>query len=121
MVNIPMTKAVICVSTKDIVCTASLSSQVASLIVTFILTIVGFRISGKIITIDTFLSAYYCLEVALIMNSIIDPMTCVLFSRNFRNTAINTLKRITNTNDNSNASKLREGEESDYKQINLDN
>ena len=62
MVNVPMTKVVICVSKQDIVCTASLSSQVASLIVTFILTIVGFSISGKIVTIDTFFSAYYCME-----------------------------------------------------------
>ena len=101
MVNVPMTKVVICVSKQDIVCTASLSSQVASLIVTFILTIVGFSISGKIVTIDRFFTSYYCTEVALIMSSIVDPLTCVLFSRNFRKATISTLKQIMNTHKSS--------------------
>ena len=91
IVNIPYTNVVLCLSQKDIICTIGLSCQLASLIVTFILSIIGFRTSGKIITIYEFLVAYYCLEVALIINSVVDPILCLMFSSDFRDALKTTL------------------------------
>ena len=84
VVNIPYTNVVLCVSHKDLICTIGLACQLSSLIITFILTIFAFRISGKIVTIYDFFRGYYCLEVALIINSVVDPIVCVVFSKNFR-------------------------------------
>ena len=84
VVHIPLSNIVFCVSQKDIVCTIGLFCQLTGLVLTFILTILGFRISGKIVPIDNFFPAYYCLESALIINSLIDPIICVAFSGNFR-------------------------------------
>ena len=64
IVNIPLSNIVFCVSQKDIVCTIGLSCQLTSLVLTFILTILGFQISGKIVPIDDFFPTYYCLEAA---------------------------------------------------------
>ena len=84
VINIPLTNVVLCVSQKDIICTIGLACQLASLILTFILTILGFRNSGKIVPIHEFFWGYYCLEVALLINSLVDPIVCVMFSKNFR-------------------------------------
>ena len=88
IVTIPLSNIVFCVSQKDIVCTIGLSCQLTSLVLTFILTILGFQISGKIVPIDEFFPAYYCLEAALIINSVVDPIICVAFSGNFRDALI---------------------------------
>ena len=85
VINIPLTDNIICVSRTDIICTIGLSCQLLSLIATFILTIFGFRLSGKILTIYEFFTGYYCLEVALFINSVVDPIVSVIFSASFRN------------------------------------
>ena len=85
VINIPLTDNIICVSHTDIICTIGLSCQLLSLIATFILTIFGFRLSGKILTIYEFFTGYYCLEVALLINSVVDPIVSVIFSASFRN------------------------------------
>ena len=85
VINIPLTDNVICISRTDIICTIGLSCQLLSLIATFILTIFGFRLSGKILTIYEFFTGCYCFEVALFMNSVVDPIVSVIFSASFRN------------------------------------
>ena len=84
VINIPLTDNVICISRTDIICTIGLSCQLLSLIATFILAIFGFRGSGKILTIYEFLIGYCCFEVALLINSAIDPIVSVIFSASFR-------------------------------------
>ena len=91
IVSIPYTNVQLCISRSDIVCTIGLSCQLASLIFTFILTVFGFRISGKIVTINEFFAGYYCLEIALLINSVIDPIVCVIFSQKFRNALKDTI------------------------------
>ena len=85
VINIPLTDNVICISRTDIICTIGLSCQLLSLIATFILTIFGFRLSGKILTIYEFWTGCYCFEVALFINSVVDPIVSVIFSASFRN------------------------------------
>ena len=85
VINIPLTDNVICISRTDIICTIGLSCQLLSLIATFILTIFGFRLSGKILTIYELLTGCYCFEVALFINSVVDPIVSVIFSASFRN------------------------------------
>ena len=84
VINIPLTDTVLCISRTDVICTIGLSCQLLSLIATFILLIFGFRISGKIVTMNEFFSAYYCMQIALLLNSVIDPIVSVIFSTNFR-------------------------------------
>ena len=84
VVTIPLSNIAFCVSRQDIICTIGLSCQLTSLILAFILTILGFKISGKIVPIHDFFPAYYCLEAALIINSVVDPIICVAFSSDFR-------------------------------------
>ena len=84
VINIPLTDTVLCISRTDVICTIGLSCQLLSLITTFILLIFGFRISGKIVTMNEFFAAYYCMEIALLVNSVIDPIVSVIFSTNFR-------------------------------------
>ena len=93
VVNIPCTNVVVCISQKDIICTIGLACQLLSLIITFILTIFAFRISGKIVTVYEFFRSYYCLESALIINSVVDPIVCVVFSHNFREAFKNMMVR----------------------------
>ena len=85
VVKIPYTNALLCISKKDVICTVGLACQLSSLITTFILTIFALRISGKIVTVYELFQGYYCLEVALIINSVVDPIVCVIFSKKFRN------------------------------------
>ena len=84
VINIPLTDTVLCISQTDVICTIGLSCQLLSLIATFILLIFGFRISGKIVTMNEFFTAYYCMQIALLLNSVIDPIVSVIFSTNFR-------------------------------------
>ena len=84
VINIPLTDTVLCISRTDVICTIGLSCQLLSLITTFILLIFGFRISGKIVTMDEFFFAYYCMEIALLVNSVIDPIVSIIFSTKFR-------------------------------------
>ena len=84
VINIPLTDSVLCISQTDVICTIGLSCQLLSLITTFILLIFGFRISGKIVTMNEFFTAYYCMEIALLVNSVIDPIVSVIFSTKFR-------------------------------------
>lgn len=85
VINIPLTDNIICVSRTDVICTIGFSCQLLGLIATFILTIFGFRMSGKIVTVYEFFTGYYCLELALFINSVVDPIVSVIFSSSFRN------------------------------------
>ena len=85
VINIPLTNNIICVSRTDIICTIGLSCQLLSLIATFILTIFAFQKSGKILTINELFTGYYCFEIALFINSVVDPIVSVIFSASFRN------------------------------------
>ena len=87
-VKVPMTKVVLCVSKKDIICTASLTSQLACLAVTVILIVSMFSNGrGQVITINQYIRNIYSFEVAMILNTIIDPVVCIIFSSNFRKAA----------------------------------
>ena len=91
-VNIPFTKVVICVSHKDIICTASLTSQMICLCITHVLLIYGFIISGKEVPLWRYVMSAYLMEVAIIFNAAVDPCACILFSSTYRNAAKNFLK-----------------------------
>ena len=84
VINVPYTNAVLCISQKDIVCTIGLSCQLTILIITFILCSVAFRMSGKIVPVSEFFQKFYGLEVGFILNSMVNPVVCVIFSTNFR-------------------------------------
>ena len=84
VVNIPVANVLLCISRKDVICTLGLTCQIVSLIVTFILTVFGFKISGKIVNVYEMFRGGYYLEAALIINSVVDPIVCVVFSSSFR-------------------------------------
>merc|ERR1712096_413004 len=71
VVHVPITNVVICVSQRDILCTAGLLCQLVSLMLTFILTLICASVTRKIVTIDRYMLSYYCGEIALILNSVI--------------------------------------------------
>ena len=92
LVNIPLTSAVICVSRKDIICTTSLVLQVVCLIITYILSFNGFNISGKEVSLESYIWAIRFIELSLLMITMVDPITSMIFSSNYRNAAKNILK-----------------------------
>ena len=92
LVNIPLTSAVICVSRKDIICTTSLVLQVVCLIITYILSFNGFNISGKEVPLESYIWAIRFIELSLLMITMVDPITSMIFSSNYRIAAKNILK-----------------------------
>ena len=84
VINVPYTNAVVCISQKDIVCTIGLSCQLTILIITFILCSFCFRMTGKIVPLSEFFQGLYSLEIGFILNSMVNPVVCVIFSTNFR-------------------------------------
>ena len=83
-VSIPLTKVVLCVSNKDLVCTASLTTQIICLVVTHVLMIYCFRIGGQEVTLSKYESVSVCIEIAVIINSFISSCVSLMFSSNFR-------------------------------------
>ena len=96
VVSIPRTNVVLCISRTDVICTIALACQLSSLVITFILTIFGIRIAGKIVTIHEYFLAGYFLEIALIINSVVDPIICVVFSSDFRDACKRTFVNMNN-------------------------
>ena len=94
LVNIPLTSAVICVTPKDIICTASLSLQVLCLLATHFLSMYTFKISGKEVPLERYLSALKAWEISVLMITMVDPLSCIIFSSNYREAAKNILLRI---------------------------
>ena len=86
-INIPLTKVVLCVSQRDIVCTASLTCQIICLILTHVLMVYSFTTSGKKISLSRYESSTICIEIALIINGLVDSLVSLLFSSNFREAA----------------------------------
>ena len=87
LVHIPLTSAVICVSRKDIICTASLSLQVVCLLATHFLSMFTFKISGKEVPLERYLSALRTWEISLLMITMVDPLSCIIFSSSYREAA----------------------------------
>ena len=94
LVHIPLTSAVICVSRKDIICTASLTLQVICLLATHFLSIFTFRISGKEVTLERYLSALRTWEISLLMITMVDPLSCIIFSSSYREAAKTIFNKI---------------------------
>ena len=86
-VNIPLTNLVFCVTRKDIICTAGLTSQIICLCITHALLFYTFKISGQKVSSERYISAIYSLEAAFILNTIVDPIICIIFSSKYRNAA----------------------------------
>ena len=97
LVNIPLTSAVICISRKDIICTASLSLQVLCLLATHFLSMYTYKISGKEVPLERYLSALRTWEISLLMITMVDPLSCIIFSSSYRAAARDILQKcITN-------------------------
>ena len=92
LVNIPLTSAVICVSRKDIICTTSLILQVICLIITYILSFNGFNISGKEVSLERYIWAIRFTELSMLMITMVDPITSMIFSSNYRSAAKSILR-----------------------------
>ena len=82
-----MTKVVLCVSERDIVCTASLTCQMICLMITHALMVFCFSVGGRKISLARYESICVCIEVATIINVFVDPLVSLLFSSNFREAA----------------------------------
>ena len=93
LVNIPLTSAVICVSRKDIICTASLSLQVLCLLATHFLSMYTYKISGKEVPLERYLSALRTWEISLLMITMVDPLSCIIFSSSYRAAARDILQK----------------------------
>ena len=96
LVAVPLTKFVLCVSRHDIVCTASLTSQIVCLLITHVLTVFGFRISGEMVSIDAYDASTFAFEIAFLINTLVDPFICIIFSTSYRCAALEFLKRTLN-------------------------
>ena len=96
LVNVPLTKVVLCLSHQDIVCTASLTSQILCLLITHVLTVFGFRISGEIVSIDAYFASTIAFEMAFLINTMVDPIICIIFSSPYRCAASEFLKGALN-------------------------
>ena len=94
LVHIPLTSAVICVSRKDIICTASLSLQVICLLATHFLSMYTFKISGKEVPLERYLSALKAWEISVLMITMVDPLSCIIFSSSYREAAKMILHKI---------------------------
>ena len=92
LVNIPLTSAVICVSRKDIICTTSLILQVICLVITYILSFNGFNISGKEVSLERYIWSIRFTELSMLMITMVDPITSMIFSSNYRSAAKSILK-----------------------------
>ena len=96
LVNVPLTKVVLCLSRQDIACTASLTSQILCLLITHVLTVFGFRISGQIVSIDAYAASTFAFEIAFLINTMVDPLICIIFSSHYRCAASDFLKAVLN-------------------------
>ena len=92
LVAVPLTNVVLCLSRHDIVCTASLTSQLVCLLITHVLTVFGFRISGEMVSIDAYDASTFAFEIAFLINTLVDPFICIIFSTSFRCAALEFLK-----------------------------
>ena len=88
-INIPLTKVVLCLSHRDIICTASLTSQMICLFVTHALMVYSFIIGGQEVTLSRYGWASILLEVSFLLNAIVDSFASLVFSSNFRDAAWN--------------------------------
>ena len=94
--RIPLSKRVVFVSRKDIFCTSSLTLQILCLVLTHGLTIFAFKISGQKVCLRRFIFSYYAFELAFLINTMIHPLICILFSSNYREAAKSILHRFRN-------------------------
>ena len=94
--NIPLTEVVLCVTQKDITCTAALTSQIVCLCITSALIIYVFQVTGLKITLERYISGIYCMEIGFIMHTLVDPIVCIIFSSNYRVAAKNILQKERN-------------------------
>ena len=94
---VPLTKVVLCLSNSDISCSISLTLQLTCLCITHVLTVFTFLISGQEVSLERYMLSCYSLEAALLINTMVDPIVCIIFSSNYRNAAktIMTLRRST--------------------------
>ena len=92
--KIPLSKQLVCVSRKDIFCTTSLGLQILCLLLTHGLTIFAFKISGQKVTLRRFIFSYYAFELAFLINTMIHPLICILFSSNYRDAAKSIIVKI---------------------------
>ena len=95
--KIPLSKHLVCVSRKDIFCTTSLGLQILCLFLTHGLTIFAFKISGQKVTLQRFIFSYYAFELAFLINTMIHPLICILFSSNYRDAAKSIMLKIKRT------------------------
>ena len=84
---VPLTKVVLCLSDSDITCSISLTLQLICLCITHVLTVFSFKISGQEVSLERYMLSCYSMEVAFLINTMVDPIVCVIFSSNFRNAA----------------------------------
>ena len=96
LVAVPLTNVVLCLSRHDIVCTASLTSQIICLLITHVLTVFGFRISGEMVSIDAYDASTFAFEIAFLINTLVDPFICIIFSTSYRCAALEFLKGTLN-------------------------
>lgn len=94
--KIPRSEKIVSVSRKDIFCTTSLTLQLLCLLITHSLTIFAFSISGKRVSLKRFILSYYAFEIALLINTIVHPLVCILFSSNYRDASKSILFKIRN-------------------------
>ena len=94
-IPVPLTKVVLCLSNSDITCSISLTLQLICLCITHMLTVFTFRIAGQEVSLERYMQSVYSMEVALLINTMVDPIVCVVFSSDFRNAvkAIISLRR----------------------------
>ena len=94
---VPLTKVVLCLSNSDITCSISLTLQLICLCITHMLTVFSFKIAGQEVSLERYMLSVYSMEVAFLINTMVDPIVCIIFSSNYRNAAkaIMTLRRST--------------------------
>ena len=83
--QVPMSNIVL--AKADINCTISLTLQIAAMLATFVLNGLMVRISGKVITPDEYIFGMVSGECAIVFTTLIDPITFLLVSKDFRNAA----------------------------------
>ena len=96
LLKIPLSERVVYVSRKDIFCTSSLTLQILCLLMTHGLTIFAFKISGQKVSLRRFIFSYYAFELAFLINTMIHPLICILFSSNYRDAAKSIIHRLRN-------------------------
>lgn len=94
ILKVPHSERIVSVSRKDIFCTTSLTLQIICLLITHGLTIFAFSISGQKVSLKRFILSYYAFEIAFLINTMIHPLVCILFSSNYRDAAKSILFKI---------------------------